>query len=47
MNIIISACGTGGHIYPAIALAEKIVLDSKLDTYDQFLNAAKKEGNDE
>ena len=26
---------------------EKIVLDSKLDTYDQFLNAAKKEGNDE
>lgn len=26
---------------------EKIVLNSDLDTYDQFLNAAKKEGNDE
>ncbi|MDE5037665.1 glycosyltransferase, partial [Francisella tularensis] len=21
-NIIITACGTGGHIYPALALAE-------------------------
>ncbi|MBR0136836.1 MAG: undecaprenyldiphospho-muramoylpentapeptide beta-N-acetylglucosaminyltransferase [Erysipelotrichaceae bacterium] len=29
MKVLLATGGTGGHIYPAIALAEKIVLDSK------------------
>ena len=33
MNILIAAGGTGGHIYPAIALAEKFIVDGNDVTF--------------